>query len=329
MACCELGKPVRTKWLSWLLGLGLLAAVIIGALQASDHEAFVKVAGRAEPRWLLLAVLLQLATYPAQGEIWRRVGHAAGFAFPLVRALELSVAKVFADQALPSAGISSSVLVATSLQRQPVARSAINAVVLTNFTSYHLAYGVALLPALAIVARQGRANAIVIVMTALFLLFSIGISAAVMTLAGHRGALRPRAVFARPILAKAVRFVAASDPRLMRSPRLLAETVALQLAIVMLDAATMWLLIRALGTVPRVAGVFASFMIASLFRTMGIVPGGLGTFEATSVRTLRIAGVQVTTGLAATLLFRGLSFWLPMLPGYWFSRRAIGGRQRS
>jgi hypothetical protein len=44
--------------------------------------------------------------------------------------------------------------------------------------------------------------------------------------------------------------------------------------------------------------------------------GGLGAFEAASVLTLKVAGVS----LAATLLFRGLSFWLPMVPGLVFSR---------
>ena len=109
----------------------------------------------------------------------------------------------------------------------------------------------------------------------------------------------------------------------MRSPRVLTETIALQLGIVLLDAATVWALIAALGVAASVTGVFASFMIASLFRTMGIMPGGLGTFEATSVLMLRMVGVDLAVALAATLLFRGLSFWLPMLPGYWFSRRAI------
>ena len=38
--------------------------------------------------------------------------------------------------------------------------------------------------------------------------------------------------------------------------------------------------------------------------------------------TLRIAGVPIAVALAATLLFRGLSFWLPMVPGLVFSRGA-------
>jgi Mg2+-importing ATPase len=38
-----------------------------------------------------------------------------------------------------------------------------------------------------------------------------------------------------------------------------------------------------------------------------------------------MAGVDLAAALSATLLFRGLSFWLPMLPGSWFSHRAIAG----
>jgi Mg2+-importing ATPase len=64
--------------------------------------------------------------------------------------------------------------------------------------------------------------------------------------------------------------------------------------------------------VTSLAGVFASFMVSTLLRTISIVPGGLGIFEAASVMTLKLAGVSVPVALAATLLFRGLSVWLPM-----------------
>ena len=46
-------------------------------------------------------------------------------------------------------------------------------------------------------------------------------------------------------------------------------------------------------------------------------------FEATSVLMLRMVGIDVAVALSATLLFRGLRFWLPMFPGYWCSRRVL------
>jgi Mg2+-importing ATPase len=54
---------------------------------------------------------------------------------------------------------------------------------------------------------------------------------------------------------------------------------------------------------------------------VGMVPGGLGTFEAASVLTLKLVGVPTVVALAATLLFRGLSYWLPMVPGLIISNR--------
>lgn len=312
-----------TRWLSWFLGGALLAAVVVAALHFSEERAFVRLAQRAEPVWLVVAVFLQAGTYVAQGGIWRRVGAAAGYQLSRKTAFELGLAKLFADQALPSAGVSSSVLIAKALEQRQVPSAAVKASVLINIASYHLAYVVALAGALVIVAWREQTNVLVVTTAVIFMLFSLGLSAAVLALSGHRHERLVGKLRKFPAARTTLDFLAGADARLVRSPRVLSGTIALQLGIVLLDAATVWALIAALGVAASVTGVFASFMIASLFRTMGIVPGGLGTFEATSVLMLRMVGVDLAVALAATLLFRGLSFWLPMLPGYWFSRRAI------
>jgi Mg2+-importing ATPase len=60
-------------------------------------------------------------------------------------------------------------------------------------------------------------------------------------------------------------------------------------------------MLMALGLAVNPAPVFASFMLSTLTRTLGVVPGGLGVFEAVSVPTLKLIGVPVAAGLAATL----------------------------
>jgi len=64
--------------------------------------------------------------------------------------------------------------------------------------------------------------------------------------------------------------------------------------------------------------------MASVAATVGIMPGGLGTFEAASVGVLTLTGTSVTSALAATLLLRGFTFWLPMVPGLVLLRPARG-----
>jgi len=100
-----------SPWLPWLLGIAVLAAVIAAALHLSEGRDFIRLAEDAEPWWLTIAVLLQSATYAAQGEIWRRVGTRAGAPLPGWDAFRLSLAKLFADQAAAiSDGCSSSVV---------------------------------------------------------------------------------------------------------------------------------------------------------------------------------------------------------------------------
>ena len=76
----------------------------------------------------------------------------------------------------------------------------------------------------------------------------------------------------------------------------------------------------AMAAMPAIWVVFVSFAIA----TIGPIPVGLGTFEAGSVGILSYLGVSIEAALAGTLLLRGPTFWLPMLPGIWLARREIG-----
>ena len=62
------------------------------------------------------------------------------------------------------------------------------------------------------------------------------------------------------------------------------------------------------------------FASASVVATLSPIPLGLGTFEATAVAMLGVQGVPVEPALTATLLLRGTTAWLPMLPGLWLVR---------
>jgi Mg2+-importing ATPase len=57
----------RISWFSWLLGAGLLAAVVVGAVRFSESGSYVDLLERAEASWVAVAVLLQAGTYVAPG----------------------------------------------------------------------------------------------------------------------------------------------------------------------------------------------------------------------------------------------------------------------
>lgn len=305
-------------WLSWIVGCAALAAVIIAALDLSEERALWRTVETTHPLWMAAAVLLQAGTYMAQGEIWRMVARAGGSDLAMSVAFRLSLAQLFIDQALPSAGISGAILVARSLERRGIPRPVIMASLVIDRLAYHIAYSLALAVAIGITLIGGQASRMIIAFAALLSTLSFVLTAAAVLVA--RGKPPPAALRHIPLLGKVLSLLGEADPTLVRHLPLILKSVTLQLAIVGLDAATVWVLIGSLGETVSAAGVFASFMAASLLRTISIVPGGLGVFEATSLLALQHIGTSIPVALGATMLFRGLSFWLPMVPGLLFYR---------
>jgi len=101
----------------------------------------------------------------------------------------------------------------------------------------------------------------------------------------------------------------------------------LQVTVFLLDAATLWTTLRAVGINAPPTVAFVAFMSASVAATIGPMPLGLGTFEAASVAALHLQGQPLEVALMATLLLRGLTFWLPMIPGMVVAQREVGIRE--
>jgi Mg2+-importing ATPase len=304
------------------LGIAVLFGVVIAARRFSEAEAFVRLAREAKPLWVLAALTLQAATYLAQGEIWRTVGRMAGT--PLARPLvyKLALAKLFFDQALPSAGLSGTIVVAQALEQQgTLPRSAVLAGNVVNTTSFFIAYVTALAAAVIVLSHLGHASFVLVSVSILFIFFSAALVVGMLAFSGRdvlRG--RPHWLLRYRVVQNAADVMKDADLRLVHNVRLQLIASCFQLITFLLDAATLWMLIRSLGATARFSHVFASFMIANLVRTFSFIPGGLGTFEAAAVLMLKIDGVSVAVGLSTALLFRGLTFFLPMAPGLWFSR---------
>lgn len=313
--------------LPWIFGVVLLAAVVVVVRHAAEARDFARLAQQARPWWLLLAAACQAATYVSQGQVYRMIARAGGGTLGILSAARLSLTKLFVDQAIPSAGLSGTVVVAASLQQRGISRDIVSAGIVADLTGNYASYVLCLVVSLVIMTARGEANVIILLSALAFVLFAMASTVFAITLAGRGAVAAPRRLARFHFVRAALDFIRDADPRLARSRTAFLESSVCHLAILLCDAATIWVLIWAFGGRGPPGGVFASFIISSLLRTVAFVPGGLGTFEAASVVTLKLAGIPVALGLAATLVFRGLSFWLPMLPGLWFWRREM--RRRS
>ncbi|HVO31099.1 MAG TPA: lysylphosphatidylglycerol synthase transmembrane domain-containing protein [bacterium] len=321
----------RVVALSWVAGVVLLAVTAILALRhEQDPRALERLVDRSNPGWLGAAVVLQVGTYLADAAIWWRVLSRAETKRPFRSLVALGFAKLFVDQAVPTAGLSGTAVIVRGLGRRGIARDVALAGVSLDLISHYVAYLLALTAAIAVLIADGFAPASLLPAAVVLALAAVLVVGSIAVLLRRGVEALPRFLRRIPALVSLAEDFTLARGGVVRDRELLGECVLLQLAIFLFDAATVVVCLAAVGAAPRLSAVLASYMAASLARTVGIVPGGIGTFEAAQIFVLHQLGVPISAALAATALFRALSFWLPLTPGMVLARReAAGDREHS
>lgn len=83
----------------------------------------------------------------------------------------------------------------------------------------------------------------------------------------------------------------------------------------MFDFGALVAALAAVGSEPNPALVLLAYTASAVLRMIPITPGGLGFVEAGLTGTLALAGVGAEAAVLATLQYRLVSFWLPLLAG--------------
>jgi uncharacterized membrane protein YbhN (UPF0104 family) len=308
--------PVRAcRWRSWFFGLIFAAALIGTVAHWGEVEAFARLVRQAQPGWLLVAIALQLSTYASVAKSWSQVLDRAGTPRNLSRLMRIAVAKLFADQALPSAGMGGNVILVDQLRAIGVARGTAAAALLISMIGYYAVYALFALLMLVLLWFHDRATPLMAGLVTLFLCVAVAIPSLALWL--RRRASKPLPPFLRRLafLRSIADSIAQTPGHLLRDRGLLIRVAAWNGMIFLADAATLFACLHALGTSASPATCFIALIMASIVMTLGPVPLGLGSFEATSTATLRLLGVSLEAAFAGTMLLRLLTLWAPLLPG--------------
>ncbi len=309
---------------SLFAGMLLLSALFFAVTHFGELTHFLLLLRNIEPFWLILAFILQLGTYLALALVWKRALHHFEVDYPLYQLVPLALAKLFADQALPSGGISGIAFILNVFSRRNVSRKLGMGVMLLSILSYYAAYIVVTAASLLILGVYHHIHEWMVLVGGIFFVVAVAIPAVILWIKKW-GVQEELPVWLKhlPVLAGIVETYADVPDDVVRNPLLFAEATFFQIVIFLLDAATLWAMLSALGQPVSVFLAFPCFVIASLVAMLSLIPLGIGSFEATCVGLLVMLGIRVETALAATLLFRGFMLWLPMIPGLLITRRVL------
>ncbi|MCW6530183.1 flippase-like domain-containing protein [Sphingomonas sp. MMSM20] len=314
---------VSGNWRGWLFGLVVIAALVTAIAHWGEIAAFARLLREAQPIWLCLAIILQLSTYVSVAISWREILREAGAPRRLTLLVRIAITKLFADQALPGAGLGGNVLLVAQLRAAGISRGAAVAVPLLSTIGFYAAYALFAILMLILLWLHDRATPLMAGTVTLFLCVAIAIPVLALWLRKRGSAPLPRRLEQIGPVRSLLESVGQAPAGLLNDRGLLVRVAACNAFVFFADAATLFASLRALGGAAAFPTCFIALIMASIVATLGPIPLGLGTFEATSVATLRLLGVPFEAAFASTMLLRLLTLWIPLIPGMVLMRSAM------
>ncbi|MBC7576597.1 MAG: flippase-like domain-containing protein [Tardiphaga sp.] len=308
------------NWRYWFVGIVAVAALAGAVLHFGEIRNFMALVEKAQPLWLLVALVFQLATYASVASGWRAVLLRAGSPQKLWPLLRLAVSKLFLDQALPTAGMGGNVLVVDRLIGLGVSRGIAVAALLVSMIGFYGAYMAFALLSLLLLWAEGKASPLMVGVVTTFVIVATAIPSLALWL--RRRGRRPLPPWLEDIGAvrRLLDAFALAPAALLKDRNLLFRVTLFNALVFLLDAATLYACLRALGQDVGFSAALIALVMASVAVTLGPIPLGLGSFEIVCTATLHLLGVAIEAALTGTMLLRMMILWLPLLPGLFLMR---------
>lgn len=310
-------------WRGWFFALTMIAALIAAALHFGEIKQFAILLTRVRPLWLAAAVAAQLSTYVSVSLGWSQVLSAAGTKLPLGKLVRVAVTKLFADQALPTAGMGGNVLLVDQLHQRGASQGSAVAALLMSMIGFYAAFALFAIVTLVLLWFVNKATPLTAGLVTLFLVVATTIPSLALWLRSRGRHHLPRLIEKIGPIRSLLETVAQAPAELLKNRALLLKVTIFNALIFLADAATLFACLRALGVPSSFGTAFIALIMAQMVVTLGPIPMGLGSFEATAIGTLRLLKVPFEAAFAATMLLRVLILWLPLLPGMWLMRSVL------
>ena len=294
----------------------------------------IKLFGKINPYWLALAFLGQLCTYLFGAIIYQQLLHV--FHIKLRREIwnlfQVSIVTLFFNQTVPSAGISGNAFFFDFLHKRKAPVNHILSLISIELLSFYAAMEIIIVLTVTLSLFLFRIPAsFLIVLSAGFLVY-LTFGLAVEFLSRKRTI---SSVYKKIELVKFFRnlvdrfrksFPANADienpPQFfIKHKAIVLQAIFLQLCIFFADAITIFALFRGFGVPIIIYLVPVGFILTKIISLLPVSPGALILYEGSMAFFFSKLGVRLGSAAIVTLLYRALSFWLPILLGFVLYRK--------
>ena len=341
---------MKGSWLTWLrrrwpVVLLTIGFVILIILSRNDLERLAGALIRGDPAWVAAAIAAQTAYYYLYAVQYKYAFATVEVASKVSELIPVMFASVFVRTLVPSGGASGAVVFIDDAARRKQSPA-----LATEGTLLVLALDLStmvplILYSLAYLDLRGTLRVYQVIGSLFFILFIGALAAALFTGRWAPGLLQVALASVQHAANELARALgrgevlpadwphrtagdlsrAAND--IFAHRRSLLYTAGVASAAQLTNLATVTLVGLAYGQHLGISTTIAAFSLDAVFSVVAIVPNGLIVAEAVMTEVLWSLGLTFEVALAITLVYRGLSVWLPLAAGFFFLRqvRSLGG----
>lgn len=325
----------------------LFLGVIVVALSFSELETILLTLQKAHLGFFLLALLIQILWFISNGRMYQSIFHLLGVQEQVSTLSRIATAANFVNVVAPTAGAGGVALFATEAHRRGHPTGKVTVAAALFLLLDQAAFLIILSLGIIVLIRRNDLNAGEI--SASLFLFGIAISYGSVLYVGYRSAEKLGNLLAK--LARGVNRVV----HLFRHDNYLSEERAHEFAHEIADGFSgltekpssllrpiLWgllnkgLLMLILTCaflsfeVPFSAGtIIAGFSMAYLFLIVSPTPSGIGIVEGLMPIALSSLNVNWSQAVVITLIYRAVTFWVPLAIGAWAFRSLHAGDERA
>lgn len=327
---------MRKSWLLWLLTI-VFAWFLITHLQ--ELEQLGRTVAGGHWQWLLTALGLQILYYIAYTGVYKFAFATVEVQSSLWELMPVTYASLFANLAAPTGGMAGAALFVDEVTRRGQSRVRATVGVLLMLVIDFGVLNLIILASLAVLWVKRDLKLYEVGAALVLFLFVVGMAAALLF-----GLWRPQwlragldwiqgrinrigAWFGRPYwlddewsARNANEFQIAAQAMRAR-PLSLLWTTLVALVAHAIDLASLYVLFLAFDQPVGSGVLLVGYAMTLLFGIVSPTPNGIGIVEGIMPVIYSSLGIPLATATVISLTFRGFTFWLPMLAGFFLLRR--------
>lgn len=338
-----MNEQKRSKWRLYITILTFVAlGVLIYSLRRQISDV-VKELGRINAVALLLIIPLKFVNYDAYARLYRNLFETLGNKVGYWSMYKLSLELNFVNYILPSGGVSGISYFTIRARREGISAAKATLAQIAKLFLLFVSYQPLLVLGVFILALRDHANNLVLV-TASSLITLLIISTLIgVYIIESRQRINSFLTFITKVLNKAIhlfRSQRAETINIARAQKTFGElhdnyevlkskwwalkwpfwhtTVAN-----ITEIAALYVVYIAFGDYVNIGAVILAYAVANFAGLISVLPAGIGIYEGLMTAVLVATGIPAGLSISVTIMFRIVTMFIQLPPGYFFYQRAV------